>query len=121
MIGSALGIAIISSLLSQQTIRRAIDAVSGAAALPDAVRSGAIAQIQANGVSFAPLPGLSAADAATLRDAIDQAVISAARTPLIFATVVVTIGTLLSFLIPRSGPLGTRQRERPSATSGSTR
>jgi hypothetical protein len=108
MIGAALGIAVISSLLSLQTIRQALRTV-GAASLPAGVRGDAITQIQSSGVNFAPLPGLSAADIATLRAAIDHAVVAGARTPLIFATVVVSIGAALSFLIPQIGPPGSRQ------------
>ena len=67
-------------------------------------------------MNFAPLPGLSAADVATLRDAIDQAVITGARAPLIFATIVVCFGAVLSFLIPQVGPSGPAA-ERPSATT----
>ena len=109
MIGAALGIAVISSLLSMETIRHAVDAVSGASGVSPAVRSAATTQIRANGVNFAPVPGLSSGDLATLRDAIDRAVFSGARAPLIFATVVVGIGALLSFLIPQVGPRGSRQ------------
>jgi Na+/melibiose symporter-like transporter len=109
MIGAALGIAIISSLLSMETIRHAVDAVSRASGVSPGVRSAATSQIQANGVNFAPVPGLSSSDLATLRDAIDRAVFSGARAPLIFATVVVSFGALLSFLIPQVGPRGSRQ------------
>ena len=70
MIGSALGIAVISSLLS--------------------------------------------------RAALDAGVIHGARTPLIFSTVVVSIGALLSFRIPQVGPLGSRQTDvRRGASSPS--
>jgi EmrB/QacA subfamily drug resistance transporter len=109
MIGGALGIAVISSLLSAETIRHAVDSVSHAAALAPGVRDGATAQIRANGVNFAPLPGLSGHDLAALRDAIDNAVFAGARAPLIFAAVVVSIGAMLSFLIPQIGPPGSRQ------------
>jgi EmrB/QacA subfamily drug resistance transporter len=109
MIGAALGIAIISSLLSLETIRNAVDAVGRATALSPDLRRAATAQIRANGVNFAPVSSLSSHDLATLRDAIDRAVFTGARAPLIFATVVVTIGAVLSFLIPQVGPRGSRQ------------
>ena len=70
MIGSALGIAVISSLLDTKT------------------------------------GGAHAA----------EAVIEGARTPLVFATVVVTFGAALSFLIPRVGPLGSLERPTDQAT-----
>ncbi|CAN5456113.1 DHA2 family efflux MFS transporter permease subunit [soil metagenome] len=109
MIGAALGIAIISSLLSMQTIRHAVAEVARATSIPEGLRNQAIAQIHSSGVNFAPLSDLSAANAATLRDAIDHAVIAGARTPLIFATIVVYSGAALSFLIPQVGPRGVRQ------------
>lgn len=110
MIGSALGIAVISSLLSTETIRHAKAAISRSTTLPASLRQGAIAQIHASGVNFAPLKGTSAADATTLRAAIDRAVAQGARTPLEFAAVVLCIGAGLSFLIPQVGPKGTLQR-----------
>jgi EmrB/QacA subfamily drug resistance transporter len=112
MIGASLGIAVISSLLSTQTIRHAVDAVERAASLPKALRADAITQIHSSGVNFAPLRGVSAANAATLRDAIDHAVVSGARAPLIFAAIVVTFGAALSFKIPQVGPRGSRQGTR---------
>ena len=109
MIGAALGIAILSALLTMQTIRHAVDTVASAASLPRGLRTDAVAQIRANGLNFAPLKGVSAANSATLRDVIDHAVVAGARVPLIFATVVVFIGAGLSFFIPQVGPAGSRQ------------
>ena len=60
------------------------------------------------------MPGLSAHDIAALRSVIDQAVFSGAKAPLIFATVVVSAGAMLSFLIPQVGPRGSR-RSWPTA------
>jgi len=45
------------------------------------------------------------------RAALDAGVIHGARTPLIFSTVVVSFGALLSFRIPQVGPPGSRQTE----------
>ena len=109
MIGASLGIAAISSLLSTQTIRHAVDAVAGALSLPKELRTNAISQIHASGVSFAPLRNVSASNAATLRDVIDKAVVSGARLPLIFAAIVLAFGAALSFKIPQVGPRGSRQ------------
>jgi fucose permease len=109
MIGASLGIAAISSLLSTQTIRHAVDAVGGALSLPQELRTHAIAQIHASGVSFAPLRNVSPSNAATLRDVIDKAVVSGARLPLVFAAIVLCFGAALSFKIPQVGPRGSRQ------------
>ncbi len=109
MIGSSLGIAVISSLLTTQTIRHAVGQVAGAASLPQAVRSSAITQIHRGGVNFAPLRGLSGANTATLHEAIDHAVVAGARVPLIFAAVVLGFAAALSFRIPQVGPRGSLQ------------
>ena len=92
-----------------QTIRHAVGEVGRLASLPKNVRTAVITQIHTSGVNFAPQHGTSLADTQTLRAAIDHAVISGARTPLIFAAVVVYIATALSFFIPQVGPRGSRQ------------
>ena len=56
------------------------------------------------GTNFAPPPGASARDIATLRGVLESAVASGARFALVFATVVVMIGAAVSFLIPRTEP-----------------
>jgi EmrB/QacA subfamily drug resistance transporter len=109
MIGSSLGIAVISSLLTTQTIHHAVDEVDGAASLPKLIRDHAVSQIHASGVNFNPLRGMSAANTATLREAIDHAVVSGARVPLIFAAVVLVFASALSFFIPQVGPRGSLQ------------
>ena len=109
MIGASLGIAVISSLLTTQTIHHAVDEVAGAASLPKGIRTHAITQIHSSGVNFAPLRGLSGANTATLQEAIDHAVVAGARVPLIFATVVLAFAAALSFFIPQVGPRGSLQ------------
>jgi EmrB/QacA subfamily drug resistance transporter len=109
MIGSSLGIAVISSLLTTQTISHAVGELAGAASLPKLVRSQAITQIHRGGVNFAPRRGLSRANTATLHEAIDHAVISGARVPLVFAAVVLGFAAALSFFIPQVGPRGSLQ------------
>ena len=56
-----------------------------------------------------PSQELSASQLATLRGAIERAVVSGARAPLVFGTIVVLIGAALSLLIPQVGPRGSRQ------------
>ena len=109
MIGASLGISVISSLLTMQTIRHAVSAVARVPSLSKGVRDTVIAQIHTSGVNFAPQRGTSLANAQTLRAAIDHAVITAARTPLIFAAVVVYFAAALSCFIPQVGPRGSRQ------------
>jgi EmrB/QacA subfamily drug resistance transporter len=104
MIGSSLGIAIMSSLLSVLTVRYAIDAVSHSRDLARAVQVHAVTQLHHAGVNFAPMPGTSPHDASILDHTLGAAIASASRPPLLFATGVVTLGLLISFLIPSVGP-----------------
>ncbi len=53
--------------------------------------------------------GVAVVSSLLSRAALDVGVIHGARTPLIFSTVVVSLGALLSFRIPQVGPLGSRQ------------
>jgi len=112
MIGSSLGIAVISSLLSLETTRRATDLLGSAKGLSPAVRSRAIAAVHGSGVNFAPASGTSGREAGILRHVLDSAVASAARPPLIYGTVVVIIGTLVSLLIPLIGVNGSATTRR---------
>ncbi|MEY2463744.1 MAG: hypothetical protein QOH64_1882 [Acidimicrobiaceae bacterium] len=99
-IGAALGIAIIGSLLSTQTIRNAIDRVAGST-LPPGLKAQTIGQLHTSGVGFTPPSGISAADATTLRTTIESSIAAGARPALLFAAAVVSIGAALSLLIPK--------------------
>ncbi len=111
MIGSSLGIAVMSAMLSSGTTQRAIRSIQGAQTLPAALRIHSIAAIHARGLNFAPLAGTSSRDIATLRHAMDGAIAAGARPPLIYATAVVVLGAALSFLIPRVGPFDMTPQE----------
>jgi MFS family permease len=102
-IGSALGIATIGSLLSTQTTSSAVSRVQ-ASTLAPALRDAATSGIRAAGVGFRPPPGTSHRDAGVLSRILEQAIAHGARPSLVFATVVVSAGAALSFLIPRLGP-----------------
>jgi EmrB/QacA subfamily drug resistance transporter len=110
MIGASLGIAIISSLLSMQTIRHAVDAVQHADSLPPDLRLTAADQIRSSGVNFSSVEGMTRGQATLLRELVDRAVSTGARTPLVFATVVVAVGAVVSLLIPRVGPFAATAR-----------
>ncbi len=100
MVGASLGIAIMSSILSVLTLRHAVDGIRNARGLTAAVRSDALTQIHATGVSFAPRRGVSAVDVSILRHTLASAIADASRVPLVVATGFVTLGLLISFLIP---------------------
>src|SRR3954447_12564331 len=86
MIGSSLGVAIMSALLSVFTVRHAVDGVRNASELSPALRARAIALIHRGGVSFRPPRGTSPHQLALLQQTLADAISTAARTPLIAAT-----------------------------------
>jgi len=103
-VGSALGVAVIGSLLTVQTVNHAVSRIK-AAALPAAVKATAIAGVHASGANYAPPGGSSPANAGVLRSAVEHGVTSGTRLALTFAFVVVAIGIVVSFLIPKTAPL----------------
>jgi EmrB/QacA subfamily drug resistance transporter len=100
-VGSALGVAVIGSLLTAQTISHAVLGVK-AAAIPAGVKAQALVGVHALGANYRPPASTSAHDAALLTSALDHAVATGTRFALSFAIVVVALGALLSFLIPRA-------------------
>ena len=104
MIGSSLGVAIMSALLSVFTVRHAVDGVRAAHGLSPELQAHAVALIRGGGVNFRPPGGTSPHQLALLQQTLADAISTAARTPLLAATGFVTVGLLLSFLIPPVGP-----------------
>jgi hypothetical protein len=103
--GAALGIAVIGSLLTTETIRGSIARVSSSA-LPTTLKDHVVTQLHTAGVAFTPPPGTSPADRATLSRIIESSIASGARPALFFGAVVVAAGACLSLLIPRVTVLG---------------
>jgi EmrB/QacA subfamily drug resistance transporter len=99
-VGAALGVAMIGSLLSAQILSHAVAKIHRAA-LPVAVKAQALAGVHAQGAFYRPTGTASAHDASILELALRTSVASGTRVALLFAVVVVSIGTALSFLIPR--------------------
>ena len=100
-VGSALGVAVIGSLLTAQTTSHAIRGIK-AAALPAAVKTHALAGVHALGANYRPPASTSAREAGLLTAALEHGVATGTRFALSFAIVVVALGALLSFLIPRA-------------------
>jgi EmrB/QacA subfamily drug resistance transporter len=98
--GQAVGIATFTAVIFSFTIRDATSALRSAP-LSEPVRTASLAAVRAKGLGVTAPPGTSAADATTLHDALTSAVMTGARAALLFAAVVVTIGTVASFLIPK--------------------
>jgi EmrB/QacA subfamily drug resistance transporter len=104
-IGSALGVAVIGGLLTAETVRRAVPAVSRSS-LPGRVKAQSAARLHALGPNFAPPQHAGAHNVAVLRDILDSAIAAGTRPALFFAAAVVGIGACLSLLIPRiDGPV----------------
>src|SRR6185437_7198189 len=114
-VGSALGIAVIGSLLNAQTIKHAISSVHGIT-LPPGVKAATIGRIHSQGVNFAPPAGTPKTQAFALGHALEQSVVAGARPALLFAAAVVALGGFLSLLIPDIGPL-TDAPESPAETA----
>jgi EmrB/QacA subfamily drug resistance transporter len=107
-VGSALGVAVIGTVLTVQTVSHAVQRIQ-AAALPAALKAQALAGVHATGSGYGPPRSASAANAAVLRNAVEQGVLHGTRIALMFAFVVVAVGSLLSFLIPNSVPISTEE------------
>ncbi|MGO9874939.1 MAG: MFS transporter [Acidimicrobiia bacterium] len=103
-VGSALGVAVIGTVLTVQTVSHAVQRIK-AAALPAALQAQALAGVHALGSGYAPANTASSANAAILRAAVEQGVVHGTRVALIFAFVVVALGSLLSLLIPTAPPV----------------
>lgn len=103
-IGSALGVAVIGSLLTTETIRNAVPAVRGAAGLPAHIRDEAIARLHTLGPNFSAPAGATAHQVAELQRLLASAIAGGTRPSLYFAAAVVGLGAIISLLIPRIGP-----------------
>ena len=101
-VGSALGVAVIGTVLTVQTVSHAVQHIK-ASALPAALKAQAIAGVHAlRRRATRRRRRRARAHAAVVRAAVEQGVLHGTRVALIFAFVVVAIGSLLSLLIPNT-------------------
>jgi len=100
-VGGALGIAVVGTLVTTQSIHHAVAGIRRSTVLPASVKGPALAQVRAVGSGFRPGAHLPTAIAAELDRVVGQSVSSGARDALLFASAVVLIGTGLSWLIPK--------------------
>ncbi len=98
-VGTALGIAVIGTVVTTQTVSHAVRAI-GRSTLTPAVRTAAVARVHAMGASYAPAASSNPATARVLSAVVAGAVATASHDAVLFAAGVVTAGTLLSLLIP---------------------
>ena len=103
-VGSALGVAVIGTVLTVQTVGHATQLIKSAA-LPAALKVQALAGVHARASGYAPPGNASRASAAVIRSALESGVVHGTRVALMFAFVVVAIGSLLSLLIPNRAPV----------------
>ena len=103
-VGSALGIAVIGTLVTTLTVNRAVTQVGATRTIPAGIGQRATAQIRAFGANYRPAAGLPHQIVAELTRIVSNAVASAAHDAVLFAAAVVFIGALLSLLIPTKVP-----------------
>jgi len=103
-VGSALGIAVIGTLVTTQTVARAVHDVHRSSALTAATRARAADQIRAFSTGYRPAAGTPVRQGRRARPHHDQAVGAGTHDALLFAAVVVTLGLCLSMLLPRNHP-----------------
>jgi hypothetical protein len=102
-VGSALGIAVIGTVVTTQTINHAVSAIASTPTLRPTVRASATAQVRALGANYEPPVGLAHHTATTLSHILADSVSTATHDALLFAAAVVFIGGCLSWLIPNTG------------------
>jgi EmrB/QacA subfamily drug resistance transporter len=110
-VGSALGVAVIGAILTARTISQAMTEIAGAK-LPSHVETLARSRVHALGTNFTPPQDVSAHDVKVLQGALADAVASGVRIALLFAAVVVAVGAVVSWLIPREEPRSAEVAER---------
>jgi EmrB/QacA subfamily drug resistance transporter len=103
-VGSALGIAVIGTLVTTLTIDEATSRVQHLRSLAPRVSAGAARQIRALGANYQPGRDLPASAAAALTHIVRDSVSTATHHALLFAAGVVLLGAVLSFLIPTDLP-----------------
>jgi EmrB/QacA subfamily drug resistance transporter len=103
-IGSALGVAVIGSVLTVQTIRHTTAQIASSPELRPGIKAQSIARVHELGANFAAPARATAREMIALHRALVNGVTDGSRPALLFAAAVVFAGTLLSLLIPRVQP-----------------
>lgn len=107
-VGAALGIAVIGSILTVQTIHRTVQRVEASPHLSASVKARTVDSIRTTGPSFRTAPGATPAEAAVIDRALADGVADGSRFALLFSAALVTVGSFLSLLIPRLGTVTPR-------------
>jgi hypothetical protein len=99
-VGSALGIAVIGSLITTQTVSHAVHSIRGAA-LSTTVKAQAIAQVHAAGTGYRASPHLAPATAARLDSIATHSVSGGISDAFLFGFVIVLVGAGMALLLGR--------------------
>jgi MFS family permease len=100
-VGSALGVAVIGSVLTVQTIKHAVTQIAASPSVRPGIKAQSIARVHELGANFAVPARATAQEAIALQHALVNGVTDGTRPALLFASAVVFAGTLCSLLIPR--------------------
>jgi EmrB/QacA subfamily drug resistance transporter len=109
-VGTALGIAVIGTVVTTETINHASSAIRSST-LAAGVQQAAVARVHVMGASYTPAPGAPRAATHELTAIVARAVASASHDAILFAAATLVIGTGLSMFIP------TRPARAPAATT----
>jgi EmrB/QacA subfamily drug resistance transporter len=101
-VGSALGVAVIGALLTTQTIRHATRSIDSSS-MPADVKAHALDGIHSLGANYVPPASTSAKDASIIEHALQHGITTGTRIAMLFAFAVVSIGAIVSFLVPNVG------------------
>jgi EmrB/QacA subfamily drug resistance transporter len=103
-VGAALGVAIIGTILTVQTVHHTTANIR-AANLPAGLEARSLVRLRDYSTNFTPPPGTPPSEAATLTRALEDGMTEGARPALWFAATMVGLSVLMSLRIPRIGQL----------------
>ena len=103
-VGTALGIALIGAIFVAQAATHVRDDLSSIPGLPTSVQNKIVDSISQGGPTGAPPAGTSGADTGRLDSVVRGSVVDASKPAVAFAGGVVTLGALLSLLVPNIPP-----------------
>jgi hypothetical protein len=98
-VGNALGIAVIGTVVTTQTVDHAVPKIKAAATLTASSRQAALDGIHVLGANYQP-PASPPSAARVLNGIMDHAVAGATHDALLYALGVVIVGLCMSFLVP---------------------
>ena len=104
-VGAALGVSVIGSILTVQTVRAAVDRVH-ATSLPAAVQARVIAGVRSGGPGFVPPASLGGGKAAIVHHALEHSVVTGTRVAMGIGVLLILVCLALSLLLPSQRTIG---------------